>query len=321
METQPPARVFTVVLNYRTHDDTLRCLESLSQSTRRSQFPVVVDNASGPEAVERLRAGLPATTLLVSGENLGYAGGNNLAIRYALERDAEFVWILNPDTSVEAATLEQLLDTARRRPEAGLLGPRVLYGGSRPLTVSSDGGRIDWQQGGATSNRNDGVAVTELPDEGAHEVDYVTGSSLLVRAEVFEDVGLLPEEYFLYFEETEFACRAAAAGWAALVDVGARIHHYKRSFGPLPEPYYVYYYLRARLLFAQRCSDADPGTVEASLDHFVLSWRDRVGRHAPGWLDTYDWLVDQAFADGHAGRTGRRDEIHAVASPSAAVTR
>lgn len=310
-------RVFTLVLNHQHAEDTLRCLASLRQSTYRNQFPIVIDNASQAAVRERLRGALPATVLLESEQNLGYAGGNNLGVTYALERQADMVWILNPDTSVDADALEHLITTAERHPEAGILGSRVLYGASRPTTISSDGGRIDWDSAGGVTNIHDGVPESEVAGEGSHTVDYVTGSSMLIRREVFEDIGLLPEEYFLYFEETDFAVRARNAGWDARVDVRSRVHHYKRSFGQVPAPYYIYYYIRGRLLFAHRHGEVPLEDVEADLDPFILGWRDRVAANAPSWLEEYDALVDRALADGWALRGGRADEIHEMSAPRA----
>lgn len=303
-------RVFTIVLNYRSAEDTVQCLRSVRQSTYRNQFLVIVDNASSDGSVDHLRHEFPAIRLIEASENLGYAGGNNLAIERALEAKADFVWLLNPDTTVEADTLELLLADARLHPESGLIGPRVLYGGSRPLTISSDGGRIDAERGGATENLNDGVPVDQVPPSGSYEVDYVTGSCLLVRASVFEDVGLLPEEYFLYFEETDLAKQATDAGWTARVAPEARVHHYKRSFGSVPTPYYLYYYIRGRLLFARRFPEVSIEEAERDLDEFISRWRRRVADNAPASLETFDRIVAWALDDGRAAVSGRRDDVH-----------
>lgn len=311
-----PARVFTVVLNYRCAHDTVRCLTSVQQSTYRNQFPLIVDNSSRDGSIEVLRREFPSVRLTETRENLGYAGGNNIAIAQARSAGADFVWLLNPDTTVGSDALERLLAVAESYPEAGLLGPRVLYGGSRPPTISSDGGRIDAERGGAPENINDGVPVEAIQATRSYEVDYVTGSSLLVRAAVFEDIGLLPEEYFLYFEEADFALRARSSGWTVRVDPRATVKHYKRSFGTVPAPYYVYYYIRARLLFAKRFADVPAGEAERDLEEFIRGWRRRVADNAPSWLETFDRIVSLALDDGRAGVTGRRDEIHAMERPA-----
>jgi GT2 family glycosyltransferase len=311
-ESAPSVRVHTVLLNYRYADDTLRCVRSLEASAFRSQHLVVVDNGSGEETVAELRRGLGARTLLETGENLGYAGGNNVGIRYALDRDTDFVWVLNPDTVVEPRTLSRLLRTMEEEPDCGVLGGRLLNGGTDPLTIASDGGIIDRERGGATDHRHVGDRDADVPAGGPHPVDYVPGAGMLIRRRTLEDVGLLPEEFFLYFEETEFNLRVRRAGWRVLVDPRARIHHHKRSSGRLPAPYYVYYFVRNRVLFAERHVPGWDGELPPDLETWIDAWREKVERADASWVSTYEELVERALTDARAGVDGRRDDIEAV---------
>lgn len=305
-------KVFTAILNYRHPADTLRCVAALRASTWRDQHLVVVDNGSTPETAGALRAGLPATTLLTPDDNLGYGAGNNLAIRYALEREAEAVWLLNPDSIPEPGTLERMVRLAGTRPDAGIIGCRVLYAGSRPARIWFNGGLIDWERGGATSHRDDGARDAQVPAAGPLPTDYVTGAAMLVRREVFEDVGLLPEDYFLYFEETDFNVRARRAGWEILVETRARMAHDKRSTGRLPAPYYVYYFVRNRLRFGTAFTDLPVDEVDAFLDGWVGAWRAKVAEREPAWLPAYEALVAAARADARAGVRGRRGDLDAL---------
>lgn len=311
-----PLRVATVVLNYREVDDTLRCVRSIRASAHLDQQLVIVDNGADTYTTERLRAGLDGDRLINSEENLGYAGGNNLGIAAALDGRASYIWLLNPDTVVEAATLSNLLDAARARPDAGIIGSRILVGGDARQRVWFDGGHIDWSQAGATSHHNSGVPYPEVEsDRRIRAIDYATGASMLVRREVFETVGLLPERYFLYFEETDFNLRAREAGWSIVLAPQALVHHYQRSHGILPTPHYVYYFVRNRLLFA---SEFTPLTVDEVLPYvepWVGAWRRKVSDRAPDWLDTYEHLVRFAIDDARAGRSGRRDERVRVEAP------
>jgi GT2 family glycosyltransferase len=314
------ARVFTLVLNYRHTDDTLRCVASVRRSTFRDQRLIVIDNDATQETTAALEAGLPATTILAVRENLGYAGGNNVGIRRALERDADFVWLLNPDVIVEPDTLERLMATAQARPDAGIVGSRGLYHRRRPPPRWFNGGVIDWARGGATSHRDDGLADAVVPAEGPFSVDYATGAAMLVRREVFEDVGLLPESWFLYFEETEFNVLARRAGWEVLLEPRSRVSHDKRSTGRLPAPYYVYYFVRNRLRFGATYSDLALDEVDADLERWVEAWRRKVSDREPGWLPTYERLVAAARADARAGVQGRRDDLDALVRGAEATT-
>ena len=304
-----------IVLNHRHDEDTLRCVAALAQSDHPRLSMIVVDNGSGPDAVARLVEGLePTTSLILSPENIGYAAGNNLAIERALRLGADFVWLVNPDVVVTPETLPVLIGAAGARPAAGIIGCQILEGGSRPSRVLFNGGFVDWERGGAALHRNSGDVFDESADPGpVFDVDYVTGAAMLVRAGVFRSVGLIPEEYFLYFEETDFNLRATRAGWEVVVAPAAVAWHFKRSTGKLPEPYYVYYYVRNRIVFGSRYSSVEPVDIVLDLDEFVHRWRGNIERHAPEWLPVYEELVDTAIAHGLEGRTGRWDELDAVA--------
>ena len=309
-------RVFVILLNYQNPADTLRCLASLRRSRHRGQFPVVVDNASGNGDVAALTAALgPVVPVLESSTNIGYAAGNNLGIRHALERDADFIWILNPDTEVEPDTLQGLLTTMSLRPDAGFVGSLNLFGQSDPPTIQSAGGLINWDAGVVVESLGRGQPLSSRPQRDPYDVDYVAGTSMLVRRRVFEEVGMLPEHYFLYFEETDFQVSAARDGWKSVINPLARVWHYQGSTSHLPAPYYTYYYIRGRILFAHKFTDFSDDRIVAGLSGFIDGWRARVAERAPDWLDTYDHLVEWALVDGKAGVTGSRPDIDALHRP------
>jgi GT2 family glycosyltransferase len=304
------ARTGVVVLNYGEASDTLGCLDSLEQSDDLDLDIVVVDNGPASDEHDALRAGVGRRAEVVaSGDNLGYAGGNNLGITRLLDRGVEFVWLLNPDTRVEPATLSWLLRLMDKRPECGVVGPRLVLPGTPPR-VWYDGGIVDPDRCGATRHRAQGRLESKAPRPRARETDYVTGAALLARAQTLTAVGLLPERYFLYFEETEWCLRARRLGWTCVVQSHARMTHLKRSGIGLPEPYHVYYMTRNRYFFARDCLGLDPEAAFADLDaHQLTRWRSKVAEDAPDWLPAYDELVARAKADARAGRDGRTDDI------------
>jgi GT2 family glycosyltransferase len=306
----PDARVVTVVLNYRGVDDTLACVSALQHSTCLDQALVLVDNgpADSPEH-HRLADGLGDRGVLVAtGENLGYAGGNNVGIRLALEQDPDFVWLINPDLRVEPTTLEKLLATADEIRDAAALGPRIVHGDSDPSRIWFDGGIFD-RLDGRTGHLHDGRPEAELPPGGPRDVDYVTGACLLLRASAVRQVGPIPDDYFLYFEETDYCRRLADRGWRLLVVPQARAVHHKRSSGQLPTVAYTYYMRRNKELFARRMGV----DVDAALAHFdrtwISPWRANIGRRAPSWLPVFEEIIELGAADAAAGRTGRRDDL------------
>ncbi len=305
--TSFPPRVYTIVLNYQRSDDTVRCVASLRQSTYRNQFLVVVDNGSDAAARAELTAGIGATPLIQSEENLGFAGGNNLGLRYALDRDADYVWILNPDTTVEPESLERLAQTMSRFPEAGIVGSRLVRGDDG-TTVLFNGGTIDWSQGGKPVLPDMGKPEEDVKAKTVTAIDYATGASMLVRRQLFDEIGLLPERYFLYFEETDFNIRARRAGWKVLLEPRSRVLHFRRSWGSVPAPYYVYYFARNRILFGRTFTSAPLETMLEDLERSLSQWRKKI---APSFSEAYERLVAAAIADGTEGRDGVRPEFNA----------
>jgi len=312
------ARTGVVVLNHGDSTDTLGCLASLEQSDDLDVEVLVVDNGPEDAGHRRLVEAVGGRArVIATGDNLGYAAGNNIGIQQVLDAGCRYVWLLNPDTVVAPDTLPRLLDHLGSVPDCGIVGPRLVLPGSIPL-IWSDGGHLDESAHGATSHLNAGLAAADVLPGKPRDVDYVSGASLLVRRSVVDTVGPLPEDYFLYFEETDWCVQARRHGWRVMVAPAASVVHLKRSSGELPKPYYLYYMTRNRYLFARRCLERDGEAALAELEaSFIEPWRERVELRAPYWLPAFDRLVEMAKADARAGRWGRRDDITEYAEPVA----
>lgn len=277
-------KTVAVVLNWKRADDTLRCVASLLAIDRDLDV-VVVDNASGDDSLARIAAGLEAhaagatvvlaapdqaeawpaagrAVLLVdSGRNGGYAFGNNIGIWLALARpDAAFVWVLNNDTVVpDAATLDALLARMAEDATIGICGATVVYGDHPDRVQTLSGGSFDARLGrchpiGFGTTRDDPV------DRAAVEraLAYVNGAAAFVRRGFIEQIGPMTEDYFLYFEEFDWAARARGRfrlGFApdavVLHEVGATIG--TDDFGGA-SPLSTFYLTRNRLRFLGRFS-------------------------------------------------------------------
>jgi GT2 family glycosyltransferase len=306
-------RVLTVVVSYRHTGDTVRCVRSLQGSSYRNHRVLVVDNTEEPDATADLREALaPEVEVLRSGRNLGYAGGNNLGLRRALEEMADFAWLVNPDAVVEPTTLARLVDTMRDVVDLGAVGPRIIHGGTVPARIWFDGGVVDWSRAAATRHRNDGRLEVDVPVVGAVDVDYITGAALLLRMRALDQIGFVPEEYFLYFEETDLCQRLLRAGWRVMVNEWARMAHYKRSATIAPTPYYVYYMTRNRLHFARRWCGLDVDDALPPLQDWLGRLRIKVAASAPAWLPVFDDLVERGIADARAGIWGPWPDIATV---------
>jgi GT2 family glycosyltransferase len=209
-------RVAVVVLNWNGWRDTLLCVESLRRQTVRPTWIVVVDNASTDDSGARLRQLGSDVTFLQSGGNLGFAGGNNVGIRWALAQGADAVWLLNNDATADIGALEALLATWRNRPNAGAIGT-LIYEMARPNVLQCwGGGWINLWTGRA---REFSYRVDE---EG---IDYVSGCSLFLPRKAVERGGLLDEGFFMYFEDAELSLRYRKAGFSLAVAEGALVFH------------------------------------------------------------------------------------------------
>jgi GT2 family glycosyltransferase len=248
-------------------------LESLARLDYPTYTTVVVDNGSTDGSAPAVRERFPEAVVVENGRNLGFTGGNNVGLRYALERRADYALLLNNDTEVTPGFLSKLIGAAEADPLIGVAGPTIYYYG-QPNVIWSAGGAIDWQRGSTRM-----IGLNE-PDEGqfgnqARSVDFVTGCALLVRRAVTERIGLLDERFFAYYEETEWCVRAARKGYRIVHVPLARMWH-KISPGARADSPLVHYYMtRNRLLFL-KAAGAGPEawlyTLASDYLRTLISW-------------------------------------------------
>jgi N-acetylglucosaminyl-diphospho-decaprenol L-rhamnosyltransferase len=226
-----PRNLLVVIVNYRTPGLTIDCLRSLEgEVTAVAGWRVrvvVTDNCSGDDSVPRLQAAVRDqgygdwVTIEPLQRNGGFAFGNNAAIRPALAFSAppDYIWLLNPDTIVRAGALAALVEFLENRPNVGIAGSRLLdqegtaeWSAFRFPSVLSElegGVRL-----GLVTRILSGWVVSPPPPLVATRCDWSSGASVMIRRAVFEEIGLLDENYFMYFEEVDFCLRAYSAGWA-----------------------------------------------------------------------------------------------------------
>ena len=244
--------IWIVVLNWNGLTDTVACLESLRQLRYVKHRVVVVDNGSTDGSIAALRgaAQSPEVEIVEAGRNLGYAGGNNLGIRYALERGADFVLVLNNDTTVDPMLLDELVTAAGRNPAAGCFGPWIFYMDDPDRLWFT---RTEWDPAAAAfTARAKGRVAAELSHESTG-TEYVCGAALFFRAEVARQIGLLDERFFLVYEEADWCFRARRAGFECVTVPSARVwHKIGTSFGSEASPLRTYFSTRNKLLWAEK---------------------------------------------------------------------
>lgn len=300
-----------VIVNWNGWRDTVECLESLLRSDV-APFPIVVcDNASADGSVARIRAWAAGTAglgcveldretaesrggaeaddapliLIRCDRNLGFAGATNVGLRYALARpDVTHFWLLNNDTVVASDALSRLLDESRSDPGLGMIGSTLLYHGSPKVVQTLGGGRYNrW----LALPRHIGAGLplehAPGPDEVRAQMEYVVGASMLVTRALLEDVGLLAEDYFLYFEELDWAVRARgryglgyAPGSVVLHREGASIGGGRDSSAKSRTA--DYHFMRNRIVFTRRHAPMALPTVYLAL---LVAMARRIARGQP----------------------------------------
>ncbi len=245
----PHPRVAVIVLNWNGLADTSECLDSLRGIAYPNQETIVVDNGSAGDDARLLRERFGDSILLIaSGENLGFAGGANLAIREALAADADYVLLLNNDVTVDPEFLDELVGAAERLPRAAAVCPKI-YFHDESTVICSTGGRINPWAGTARQvgrGEQDRGQYEEIAER-----DYADGACMLIRREALERVGLLDEDYFAYWEETDWCARASEVGYKCYYAPAARVWH-KTARSLTPDAEYYYLFRRNALLFLRK---------------------------------------------------------------------
>jgi hypothetical protein len=244
-------KVSIIVLNWNGKDDTLECLESVCQIDYPNFDIIVVDNGSSDDSVKAIQNKFPEVTVLETKRNLGFAGGNNVGIRYALKHGAEYILLLNNDTIVDSHLLKSFINASRVVQQEAIWGAKIYYY-SQPDKIWYAGARwVNKVSGfhhvgqGCIDNGQDYSSIVET--------DYACGCALFINAELLNRIGLLDEEFFLTFEETDLCYRARRAGFKSYFVPEAKVwHKVSTSFGGERSALYSYFLMRNRLLWAEK---------------------------------------------------------------------
>lgn len=228
-------RIGIVVLNYRNYRDTVECVRALERLDYPSFEIVIVDNDSRNESEDVLRETFPGHTVIQSGANRGYAAGNNVGLRHAMGRGAEYIVILNNDTLVAPDFLTRMTAFGSNNPEAGLLGALIIDEDGRLDRMSARRipplSEIFWNRGpGKWFGVHKGLEARgyyqsfEKFDEPT-EVEIISGSCMVLRTRLLEDVGLLDEATFLFWEEFILAERVRRTSFKTFLLPDVRVTH------------------------------------------------------------------------------------------------
>jgi GT2 family glycosyltransferase len=207
--------VFVIVVNYNGTEYLASCLSSLEKQTYSNLRVVVVDNASTEKSEKFIRQQFPKATLIPSKENLGFTGGNNLAMKLALEQNADYLFLVNNDTDSPKDLIEKLVSACEKDPSVGIAAPAV-FDLNNKNTV---------QELGVTTDRFAYPLPIKTPPKDDSCLFFVSGCSMMIKANLISHIGLFDEAYFMFVEDLDLCWRAQLSGYRPIVDYSAKIYH------------------------------------------------------------------------------------------------
>jgi GT2 family glycosyltransferase len=320
-------KVYIVILNFRKWQDSRDCLESVLRSTYTNFSVFVIDNNSGNNSLEHLSgwlqnkitgevslnhtslAGepisfgtfskkeisssvdlfqLPKIAFIQNDVNTGFAGGNNVVLRILQDQDA-YIWLLNPDMSILENTLAELVQFSIRQDINSVVGAVVKYYAGNHKLLFYGGGKVNFLSATVRMVKKAGVAS---------KLDYISGGCLFTHAASIKQLGLLPEEYFLYWEETDWCYRAKKNGYSLVVCPSAIC--YDKISSVIGKSFLAdYYYVRNGMLFISKFRKKNiPGVLLFIVVRFLI--RIVTGRWArargvfKGTIDFFKMKQDEA---------------------------
>jgi GT2 family glycosyltransferase len=242
-------QVNVIILNWNNYEDTKKCLESLQKATYSNLSVTVVDNGSADGSGKRLQTEFPDIQFIFNEKNLGFARGCNVGIRAALrDEDCAYVLLLNNDSVFTPDFLEKAVEIAEADRQVGLVGGKVLQS-PETKKIWYAGGHINlWRGQAVTRHGQIDFGQYDKPEE----VGFVTGGLMLIRREVLEKVGLLPEEYFFGVEEYDYSLSVKKAGYKLYYVPDFLVYHRGDGSHWNYDPKYVYNYYRNKLILQEK---------------------------------------------------------------------
>jgi GT2 family glycosyltransferase len=258
-------KISTVIVNWNGFEDTKDCLYSLSQLKKKADIVhtiIVVDNGSSDDSVIKLKELKYEFELIESKHNLGFAGGNNLGIRHAMQEGADYIFVLNNDTEVDTKLIIDLLAVAEEDDKSGLISPKIYFAKGyefhKERYKKSELGKVIWYAGGDIDWNNvygSNHGVDEVDNgqfDQSRETEFATGAAVLMNTRALKKVGLFDEQYFLYLEDADLSMRMKKKGWKVLYAPRPKVWHKVSQSSGIGSNLNDYFITRNRLLFGMK---------------------------------------------------------------------
>ena len=214
--------IYVVILNYNNESDTIECIKSLNSIIEYKLNIVVVDNNSvNPSSLEQFVSTISNAVFIQTGENRGYAAGNNVGIRYAIENCAEYICILNNDVIVNKDSFSDSIELLDSNPKAAFAGPSILE--YKSDMIQSQGEITNFWS--LRRSKTIGMGEKFISQKGFNECQAIIGACMLFKTLIIDKIGYLPEEYFLYAEEIDWCHNAYNQGYKSYCSLSSYVNH------------------------------------------------------------------------------------------------
>ena len=216
-------KVAVILLNWNGGEFTIPCLASLSQSTYYIDYIFVVDNASSDGSPERIIEQYPDVILIRNDANLGFAEGNNIGVRRAIEMGADYIWILNNDTIVADNCLQILIEATEANPQVAGISAKIYY--DVPPNCLWYNGAKRHKFYGVAKHIDQGLQDLKFNETDVVETDFISGCCIFMPAWAYHKYGLFCPEFIAYHEDNDWCWRVTNANGKLLCAKGAKIWH------------------------------------------------------------------------------------------------
>lgn len=253
-----PPKVGIVILTYNSQSYIRNCLESIVKSSYSNFLCVIIDNNSSDQTIHIVKKKFPKIHMIKNEKNEGYAAGNNIGVRYLLDQKCDYILLLNPDTIISSSLLRECVDVFTKKKSIGIVGPIITYA-HEPDRIWFSGGyfnRLFCYTKHSRMNKKILYPIlnSQFSTLNFFSTDFITGACMMIRKEVFKKVGLLPEEYFMYWEDVDFCERVKKAGYKIMLLKKPLVRHaISAASGYIGSnvlsPFQAYYYGRNPIIY------------------------------------------------------------------------
>jgi len=279
-----------IVLNWNNYEDTAECLKSIEEITYPNYRVVVVDNGSTDGSGKRLESEFDWCTFLFNGENLGFSGGNNEGISYALENNFDYILLLNNDTIVTPNFLTPLVKTAEENGDKDLVSGLIREYGTSDI----------WYAGGRFFPLFiNGTTRTNPKTDETYEAGKITGALALIPTEFAEDFDVLNDDYFVGLEDAELGWLARSNGGKILLNPASEVYHKSNSTRGLDNKFTHYNNSFNSLTFSSNNHTITQRVIftlffAVTLSVKILRWAvlRKFGLIYSSLLGVYDFIID-----------------------------